>query len=158
VIEATSSTAIPFLEKLDSLFVRQFAVQGDLIANNYFGVKEKRASWLINNKAFFDSWRERAVPTYLAHNEMVKRVTPAERLHILRLEDGWEPLCKFLGKDVPEVPFPRVNESAAIKEKVDLYLAVSYKRSVLQMANQGVPLVLLMGCAFCLWLWWHLDH
>ena len=24
--------------------------------------------------------------------------------------EGWEPLCRFLGKDVPDVPFPRVND------------------------------------------------
>ncbi|KAH0492945.1 hypothetical protein TgHK011_007870 [Trichoderma gracile] len=31
-------------------------------------------------------------------------------------EDGWEPLCKFLGKDVPEEePFPWVNDAAAMK-------------------------------------------
>jgi len=25
------------------------------------------------------------------------------------VSEGWEPLCKFLGKDVPDVPFPNVN-------------------------------------------------
>ncbi len=25
-------------------------------------------------------------------------------------EDGWEPLCKFLGKPVPEIAFPRGND------------------------------------------------
>jgi hypothetical protein len=59
---------------------------------------------------------------------MVKRVTPSERLLLFRLEDGWEPLCNFLGKKVPNIPFPKVNETAAIKEKIDLYLAEGYKR------------------------------
>ncbi|KPM42207.1 hypothetical protein AK830_g4341 [Neonectria ditissima] len=27
-----------------------------------------------------------------------------------KAEDGWEPLCKFLEKNVPEKPFPRMNE------------------------------------------------
>lgn len=27
-----------------------------------------------------------------------------------KAEDGYEPLCKFLGKDIPEEPFPRLNE------------------------------------------------
>lgn len=27
-----------------------------------------------------------------------------------RAEDGWEPLCQFLEKDVPNTPFPRLNE------------------------------------------------
>jgi len=25
------------------------------------------------------------------------------------VKEGWEPLCKFLGKDIPEKPFPRKN-------------------------------------------------
>jgi hypothetical protein len=27
----------------------------------------------------------------------------------LAMGDGWEPLCRFLGKDVPDMPFPRKN-------------------------------------------------
>jgi len=25
------------------------------------------------------------------------------------VKEGWEPLCKFLGKDIPEEPFPKKN-------------------------------------------------
>ena len=25
------------------------------------------------------------------------------------MKDGWEPLCKFLEKELPEVPFPHLN-------------------------------------------------
>lgn len=35
-----------------------------------------------------------------------------------RLADGWGPLCEFLGKDVPDVEFPHVNETAALQEKI----------------------------------------
>lgn len=28
------------------------------------------------------------------------------------VEDGWEPLCQFLGKDVPDVPFPDGNRGS----------------------------------------------
>lgn len=34
-----------------------------------------------------------------------------ERLLQHELGSGWEPLCDFLGKDVPEVGSPHVNES-----------------------------------------------
>jgi hypothetical protein len=27
------------------------------------------------------------------------------------LHDGWQPLCDFLGVDVPGIPFPRTNSS-----------------------------------------------
>ena len=32
----------------------------------------------------------------------------------MSVKDGWEPLCKFLNKPVPDAPFPRANESAAV--------------------------------------------
>lgn len=32
-----------------------------------------------------------------------------------KAEDGWKPLCEFLGKDVPERPFPRVNEARVFR-------------------------------------------
>lgn len=28
---------------------------------------------------------------------------------VYRVKEGWEPLCKFLGKKIPETPFPRRN-------------------------------------------------
>lgn len=45
------------------------------------------------------------------HNEMVKRVVPPERLLIMNLNEGWQPLCKFLDKPVPTEPFPRLNDA-----------------------------------------------
>lgn len=54
---------------------------------------------------------------YREHYEMVRRIVPKERLLVLRLSEGlrWEPLCDFLGKEVPGVEFPRVNESEQLK-------------------------------------------
>jgi hypothetical protein len=43
------------------------------------------------------------------HYARVRRIVPAERLLVYRVQDGWEPLCRFLGADVPDEPFPRVN-------------------------------------------------
>ncbi|KAM6537998.1 hypothetical protein FALCPG4_003887 [Fusarium falciforme] len=37
---------------------------------------------------------------------------PKERLLEWSVEDGWEPLCEFLGKPVPDEPFP--HENAAV--------------------------------------------
>ncbi|KAI8098790.1 P-loop containing nucleoside triphosphate hydrolase protein [Halteromyces radiatus] len=43
------------------------------------------------------------------HTEQVKKTIPADRLLILHLGDGWEPLCRFLGKDIPNEPYPHKN-------------------------------------------------
>ena len=52
---------------------------------------------------------------YLEHYETVRRMVPTEKLLEFRLADGWAPLCEFLGKEVPDVEFPCVNEAAAFK-------------------------------------------
>jgi hypothetical protein len=49
---------------------------------------------------------------YVRHNQYIRDNVPAERLLDFKLSDGWGPLCEFLGKEVPDVPFPHVNDSA----------------------------------------------
>lgn len=43
------------------------------------------------------------------HNDMVKRTIPPERLLVYNIAEGWEPLCRFLEKPVPDRPFPKTN-------------------------------------------------
>lgn len=54
--------------------------------------------------------------TYNRHLEWLRETVPADRLIFLEVKDGWEPLCEALGKDVPNVPFPRINDSEAIDQ------------------------------------------
>lgn len=48
---------------------------------------------------------------YKDHYALVRSLVPKERLLEYRVSDGWEPLCKFLGKEIPDEPFPRVNNT-----------------------------------------------
>ncbi|KAH7363867.1 hypothetical protein BKA65DRAFT_522545 [Rhexocercosporidium sp. MPI-PUGE-AT-0058] len=54
--------------------------------------------------------RAKAKERYTRHYAEIRAAVPSERLLNFRLADGWAPLCEFLGRDVPNVPFPRVNE------------------------------------------------
>ena len=54
---------------------------------------------------------------YREHNEHIRRLCSKERLLNFRLDEGWGPLCDFLAIEDPGVPFPRLNEGAALKEK-----------------------------------------
>lgn len=51
--------------------------------------------------------RQRCIQGYEEHNELVKRVVPAERLLVFNVKHGWKPLCDFLGVPVPDRPFPK---------------------------------------------------
>lgn len=43
---------------------------------------------------------------------MIRGLVPKERLLEWYIDDGWEPLCEFLGKPVPDVEFPHANAAA----------------------------------------------
>jgi hypothetical protein len=58
------------------------------------------------------------IDAFVAHNEEVKRVVPADRLLVWEVTDGWEPLCEFLGVDVPAEPLPHANDRATFLDRV----------------------------------------
>ena len=47
---------------------------------------------------------------FARHNDEVRATIAAERLLEFRVSEGWEPLCEFLDRAVPDEPFPRVND------------------------------------------------
>ena len=47
------------------------------------------------------------------------KAAPKDKLLVFNVMEGWEPLCKFLGADVPNKPFPKRNVGGSI---VDEYL------------------------------------
>jgi hypothetical protein len=55
--------------------------------------------------------RAHAISVYEEHNATVEAALPPERLLVFKLGDGWEPLCRFLGRPVPDIPFPRTNSA-----------------------------------------------
>jgi hypothetical protein len=54
---------------------------------------------------------------YREHNEHVREIAPKEKLLEYQVGQGWEPLCAFLGKDVPDVEFPRADDWGAYKKE-----------------------------------------
>jgi len=53
-----------------------------------------------------------AVQFYHDHVNEVRAHVPAERLLVWEVKEGWAPICKFLGVPVPDIPFPRLNDTA----------------------------------------------
>lgn len=51
-----------------------------------------------------------AIKLFNRHNDDVRRLVSAERLLVFNVKQGWQPLCAFLNKPIPDFPFPRVNE------------------------------------------------
>jgi Sulfotransferase domain len=61
---------------------------------------------------FRDGWQTptQLIAQFERHNEEVERTVPAERLLVWRVTEGWEPLCEFLGVEVPSGPMPHEND------------------------------------------------
>ncbi len=53
------------------------------------------------------------------HIAEVKRRVPPERLLVYDVKEGWEPLCAFLGIEVPDGPFPRLNDKETFLQRMD---------------------------------------
>ncbi len=62
--------------------------------------------------------KQSAIARYNAHLEEVKATVPEDRLLVFSVDQGWEPLCNFLGVEVPDTEFPRVNDRAEIKKTI----------------------------------------
>lgn len=52
---------------------------------------------------------DHGVAMFNRHTREVQGTIAADRLLVFDVREGWGPLCAFLGKPVPDVPFPRVN-------------------------------------------------
>ena len=66
---------------------------------------------------------------------------PPERLLVFEPKQGWEPLCAFLGKPVPDQPFPHINDTQAFKDMV------AYARRRTAVLTYAVPAVAIAAVA-----------
>jgi hypothetical protein len=62
--------------------------------------------------------REHAIGIFERHNEQVRHAIPSGRLLVYRVTDGWEPLCAFLGRAVPDAAFPNVNTTDDFRKRL----------------------------------------
>lgn len=82
-----------------------------------FGDMSRKLIWRRMLKGTMND-KQRAIAQYRQHIADVKSAVPAEKLLVFSVDQGWEPLCKFLGVPVPAGPFPNVNDRAEIKKVI----------------------------------------
>ena len=81
----------------------------------------RMAAKLIWEQTFDGNFEDRryAIEVFKRHNEEVKKHVPPERLLVYEVNEGWKPLCEFLGVEIPEEkPFPHLNDTEAFKGMV----------------------------------------
>jgi len=83
---------------------------------------------------------------YEEHNLSVRRLVPRDKLLEYRVSEGWEPLCAFLRKKIPDAPFPRMND------QLD-YVLVCRRRDrerMYALLIKGVLTLTVMGIGVCI--------
>lgn len=63
--------------------------------------------------------RDHAIAVYEAHIATVRAAIPADRLLVFDASQGWEPLCAFLDRPVPDEPYPRTNSTEQFRARRD---------------------------------------
>lgn len=65
----------------------------------------------------FDS-KSKAEKIFFAHIDEVTRHVPKKQLLIYEVADGWQPLCDFLGVQIPDESFPHLNKKENFRKMV----------------------------------------
>ncbi|KAE8405571.1 hypothetical protein BDV37DRAFT_89837 [Aspergillus pseudonomiae] len=90
---------------------------------------------------------------YENHVAAIRGLGLGERLLEWSVDDGWEPLCRFLGKEVPDCEFPSGNPPKAWAERIARTMEVHHRRAVRNMlvflAGLGVALGVLGAWLVC---------
>jgi Sulfotransferase domain len=104
--------------------------------------------FLINSNTPMGSFPTQGKQWYFDHNQMIRDIVPPERLLEFNAKEGWEPLCRFLGKEVPKSEFPRSNESALFKKRIDSSFLISNNEKLRMLLRQFSVLMVVIAMIF----------
>ena len=100
----------------DEIYLKQGAT-GWL--RRHFGPRNRceGMEWMLLKHTFYGNFKESGKKTYIEHNEKVRRLAKEQGREFLEFNprQGWERLCDFLGKEVPDQEYPRLFEGQQAK-------------------------------------------
>ena len=82
-----------------------------------FGDMSRKLIWQRSHRGTMPD-KAKAIAYYEEHIANVKAAVPPEKLLVFTVDEGWGPLCTFLGIAEPSTPFPNVNDRAQIKAEI----------------------------------------
>ncbi|KAL9055162.1 MAG: hypothetical protein Q9162_003740 [Coniocarpon cinnabarinum] len=78
--------------------------------------------------------KRNARAAYRQHYENIRAYAGPGRILEYELGSGWEPLCEFLGKPVPDTPFPHRNEQATLQLAFSAFAGRALKHAAFNLA------------------------
>jgi hypothetical protein len=88
--------------------------------------------------------KHHAIEVFNRHNGEVRRRFPKEQLLVYEVKQGWEPLCEFLGVEVPDKPFPHLNDAGEIQRLILLVRTLSVAVPAALALVVGIPALALL--------------
>lgn len=85
----------------------------------------------------------------------IKALVPPERLLVLSLEKGfgWEEICIFLERDIPDTPYPRINSMSEFHEAAEMIVAPGVRKATTILASSAMGIIGVVAWYFSdLWL------
>lgn len=95
-----------------------------------YGFQDKPAGWLEEQNE--------------KHNARVRATVPQGRLLVFDVTQGWDPLCTFLSRPVPDVPFPYAVNDSTFMRRLGVALQVAIYAWIPCLA---LSVVLLLRCS-----------
>jgi hypothetical protein len=89
------------------------------------GEMSRKLIWQRSHKGTMNN-RSAAIAHYHQHLAEVTASVPAAQLLVYSVDQGWKPLCAFLGVPEPSAEFPSVNDRAAMKRTIGTMTRVAY--------------------------------
>ena len=89
--------------------------------------------------------KDHAIEVFNRHNEAVQRRVPKERLLVYEVKQGWGPLCEFLGVEVPDKPFPHLNDTADMRRLILMVRTLSVAVPAALTLVAGIAALALLG-------------
>ena len=96
-----------------------------------------------SNEDPFDRSEQRSM--YVNHNKRVREIVPREQLLEFNVEGDWKRLCEFLGKNVPNQPYPHGGDRQNFHTDMNMLWRLAFARAMLRVIGAlGVSAILLL--------------
>lgn len=88
---------------------------------------------------------------FVEHERMIRDLVPKERLLVFEPKEGWAPLCTFFGRTVPDVGFPRVNDTEYYLAKIRQAKLDGFQRVGKSFGRYMVLILIVLGALY-MWI------
>jgi len=115
--------AAPFIDMLYKRPFCWFSTVDELLPSLESEFREETTGG--NPLDFLD--RETLKDNYIEYINEVQHSIPSDRLLVFNVKQGWEPLCQYLNKSIPEgIPFPHVHTRAKLEGEMWFLRIITY--------------------------------